>query len=94
MDLEQSAVAAAAPGEAVFGSRYPSLLYRMGATGRPIAFVNNEYRTQDPEEIRFLLRMCAAEARNRGVYVRALPPDWESAPPEPAACELAAEPCI
>ena len=83
-----SPVVEAAAHEAVFGSRYPNLLYRIPETGRAIGFQNYEYRTADESEIRFLLGMCETEARNKAVFLRALPPTWGAAPeeaPAPAA---------
>ena len=71
--------------EAVFGSRYPSLLLGMG-DNRMISFRHGEYRTTDPAEIAFLLRVVADESRaNKGVWVRQLPPAEPALATPPAA---------
>ena len=64
----------------------------MPETGRAIGFQNYEYRTADESEIRFLLGMCETEARNKAVFLRALPPTWGAAPVEPAAAAPAPTP--
>lgn len=67
--------------EAVFGSRYPNLLLA-GPDGRMISFRHGEYRTADPAEIAFLLRVVADESRaNRGVWARQLPSAAPAATP-------------
>ena len=80
---------AAVAHEAVFGARYPNLLVRDG--NRVISFRHGEYRTSDPAETDFLLRVVADESRgNNGVWVRQLPPP--PAEPLDEEADAAAEP--
>ncbi len=84
--------------EALFASRAPSLI--LGAPHGPIRFSNGEYRTTNPDDIRFLLDIVRDSERLGSVWVRHLPDTLPQPLPVPippigtAPCELTPTPAV